>query len=127
MRPPMASPPIGISSLCADEASLVTADLPDSALAALACASRRMLVLVSTERERRRKLMAAEAARERREKRLARERFEELEGDERLLRTVIRHMMGEPHPPTMTPRPPSPRSLFNAPSADVLFHRAPRQ
>lgn len=62
-------------------------------MAAIACTSRKMLVLSAHERDRLRKQRAKELAIEKAKKRAARERFASLEGDARLLGTVIRHML----------------------------------
>ena len=82
------------TSLADDELVLVLSHLGNQRdLAAVACTSRKMLVLSAHERDRLRQERAKAAAVEKAKRRAARERFASLEGDARLLGTVIRHIL----------------------------------
>lgn len=98
-----------LTSLADDEILLVLTNLDARALAAIACVSRKMLILSSHEKDRLRKERAKEEALERQRKRIAKARFAALEGDARVLGTVIRHM------------------LMNAPSGYSLAMKAGRK
>ena len=87
-----AQPHTTLDDLADDELLSGFAHLAERDLAALACTCRKMLIIVSSERERRKKVRAHEMALERERLKRARAHFEAFEGDERLLRTVIRHM-----------------------------------